>query len=72
MVAKTKKITVIYNEPDLFSRKTWDPSYSVLKVINSVEFNPGQRLSKLEVEELTIARNWEVTVIRPPKGDVAA
>lgn len=59
MAGKTKKITVIFNEPDRFSR-AGEPFYSVLKVINSVEYNPGQRLTKDGMEELTLARDWEV------------
>lgn len=37
-------------------------TYAVKKVVNSIDFTPGEELEKKEVEKLCNDRNWSVTI----------
>jgi ribosomal protein S17 len=63
MANKIKTITVIpgYAHPDKLETKE-GKGYKVNKVTDSVEFTPGDILTRKEVDELCQSKEWKVTV----------
>lgn len=45
-----------------------DNMYRVEQVTNSVEFSPGQMLTRKEADEMCLAAGWSVTICPPPNG----
>jgi hypothetical protein len=46
-----------------------DPTktFKIEKLTDTTEFAPGSFLSKKEVDELCVARDWKVTIVAAPK-----
>ena len=47
------------------------PGYKVLVIKNSVDYAPGQILTRTEVDELCKNGSWDVTVVPHVTGDAS-
>lgn len=64
MATKHKTINLVIEPP--FGRNT--APYRVVKIVNSVEYHPGDHLAKADVEELCSAKDWTVNIIAVPQS----
>lgn len=67
MANKIKSITVYpgyahFDKPETKEGK----GYKVGKVTDSVEFTPGDIITRQQVDELCSAKDWKVTIINKP------
>jgi len=62
MGTKTATITLQYLASGYYRNPTVTKPYKVTKVTDSVEFSPGDYLTKAEVDGLCHAPLWKVTI----------
>lgn len=60
---KIRTLTVSFGHPDPHDALNASPLFRVERVTDSVEFVPGQMLSKKEVDVLCASQAWKVTTI---------
>ena len=61
---KVKKLTLAYHSSAL--RNT--TPYEVVRVEHTTEYVPGNMLSKRDVDDLNVNRNWHVVVVAAKQG----
>lgn len=69
-MAKVSKLVLSYphdmREPD--NLRSVIRGYKVVRAQHTTEFNPGDFLSKTQVDELNASRNWDVTSVANPNA----
>ncbi len=66
-MAKVKTITLAHGRINPQSQGPHDKDaigYTVLKVTDSLEFDPGQFVTKAEADSLCRSREWKVTITK--------
>ena len=60
-MAKIAKLILTYPH-ELIDRPTWGTCYKVVRSQHTTEYNPGDYLTKAQVDELNASKGWDVSV----------